>query len=125
MAVVAIVSHNEKMALGDFYRSEIDFGGVMGQLPMGGFEDAIFVIIKILVYVDFSVNHLKYFAWEADNTFNKIFALILGVNKYDYIVALGSTDRDNGFVYKREFNPIDEFVDKDVVANQQGGNHRP
>ena len=122
-AVVPIVSHDKKASLGDGDRPEIGFCIRQGHGFLQVGVSTVFIIIEFSVDINFSVNHLKRFAWKTDNTFNEILAFVHRIDKHDYIVSFGCADRDERFVHERDFDSVNKFVDKNVVADHERWDH--
>ena len=76
------------------------------------------VFMRLIVDNYFFVDNLYFFPWQSDDAFNKIFTLIDRVYEDDDIASLGFAYGYQGVPAKRDFDPIYEFIDKDVVAYQ-------
>ena len=75
------------------------------------------------IYIDLAVNNLYFIAGQTNDTFDEVFALVYWINKYNHIIALRLADGYYGLVYKRDFNAIYEFINKDMVSNHKSRFH--
>ena len=67
--------------------------------------------IKLLI---FAFNNI---AGHSDYPFNKIFLGIHGILKYYDVSSFGCFDWNDLFLPVRNFNPIDEFINQDMITD--------
>ncbi len=121
--MVPIIAHNEILPLG--YRDRADFRDVilMRGVPFIRGEVSVLVIKGLSIDKDFVPQDFNFVSRESDDPFYEVFARVNRVDKDDHVIPFGFTDRNDRFSSKRYFDPVDEFVDQNMVSDQQGGLH--
>jgi len=84
---------------------------------------AVFVIIGLSINVDFISSHFYGVAGHSNDALDEIFALVNGIDENNDVLAVGLTDGYQCVANKRDFDAVDEFIDQDMIANQQSRLH--
>jgi len=118
MAVVPVITHNEKVAIGHRDIPEFGPGGRMGRFSMLIGINAMLVAVRLPIDVNFSATYLDLIAGQGYDALDEILALILWKNKHDHIITLGRADGDKRPTCERNFDTVYEFINEDMIANQ-------
>ena len=123
--MVPIVAHDEILPLG--YQDGADFRGVilMRGIPFIRGKVSVLIVKGLSIDEDFVSQDFNLVTRESDDPFYEVFAFVNRVDKDDHVVPFGLTDRNDGVSNEGQFDPVDEFVDKNMVSDQQGGLHGP
>jgi len=117
VTVIPVVPHDEKVALRDGDGTEAGGGLKRGCIY------PVLVLEQCPIDIDRAPENFDPIAREANHAFNKIFARIHGVDKYNDIIPVRMLNGNDRLSDKRELDPVDEFVDQNVIAHQQGWFH--
>ncbi len=75
------------------------------------------------INIDLFVHYLYLISWKADNPFDKVLASIHWKDENHHIPPFGTVYWYPGHTGKGVFDPVDEFIYKDVVSYQKGFYH--
>jgi hypothetical protein len=120
MAVVPVVSHDEITVRRNYDRPEII---PCARHDVRIVEIAVGVVERFIIDVDFLVYYLNPLERQPYYSFDVILRTVVGILKYDNIKLFRRLDWYNLFIDNRDPDPVNEFVDKDMVPDQQSGLH--
>jgi len=116
---VAVVAHDEVFSRRHGDGAEIVPAGLDGRARV---LDVGFVEL-LSVAVDFLVAHFEHVARDADDALDEVLGRVLGILEDDDVAGLGIGERQDDLVGEGDMGAVEEFVDEQMVADQQRVKH--
>ena len=83
------------------------------------------IIKSLSVNEHFVAHDFNPISRESDDPFYEVLARVNGIDKDNHVVPFGFADGDDRVPKNGQFDSIDEFIDKNMVSDQQSGLHGP